>query len=55
MWATSFKPDEFRMCVLDLLKGDWKKTYILYSPNGGLMVIYHGRIRKISPEKTNPR
>jgi len=38
--------------LLDLLKmlGKSKKTH----PNGGLMVIYHGRIRKTSPY-TNPR
>ena len=35
---------------LDLLQVVGKK----YPPNAGLLVIYHGRIRKKSPKKTNP-
>ena len=40
-------PSYISMFKLDLLKVVGKKTY---SPNGsGLLVIYHGRIRKQSP------
>ena len=37
------------ICVLGLLEVVGKS--ICFSPNGGLMVIYHGRIRKTSPTK----
>ena len=34
-------------------EGGWEATY--YSPNGGGMVIYRGRIRNLKHQKTHPR
>ena len=40
--------------LLDLLKMPRKwKQYLIYLPNGGLMVIYHGRKEQIALNKSN--